>query len=271
MTATATEQPRRDRAAEALADIVQMFESGTLPEAIAQTRLLRERDDRPLCTWSLGNQLLTFFAGTDDARGFRQWQDAGRKVKKGARAFTILAPCTRKVADTDATTGEETSRVVVVGFKGIPVFRIEDTEGDPIEYPDYEPAERPPLAEVAERLGVQVRYLPSGGSARGSYSLTSGDITLATHDVDTFFHELAHAAHATVEPLKGGQQARQEIIAETVSAVLCRLYGYDGYIAEAFDYVAFYGKDPGKSVVQVIATVGKVLDVILGVPDGTGS
>jgi len=34
---------------------------------------------------------------TADARVFKQWQKAGRRVKKGAKAFYILAPVKRKV------------------------------------------------------------------------------------------------------------------------------------------------------------------------------
>jgi len=33
---------------------------------------------------------------TEDARGFRQWQKVGRRVKKGAKAFYILAPIRKK-------------------------------------------------------------------------------------------------------------------------------------------------------------------------------
>ncbi len=34
---------------------------------------------------------------TEDARGFRQWEKVGRRVKKGAKAFYILAPVRKKV------------------------------------------------------------------------------------------------------------------------------------------------------------------------------
>jgi hypothetical protein len=33
-----------------------------------------------------------FIAGTEDARGFKQWKEVNRYVKKGAKAFVILAP-----------------------------------------------------------------------------------------------------------------------------------------------------------------------------------
>ena len=264
---TETVIPTRDRAEEALSHVLSMFQSGLLPAAIAQTRIIREANDRPLSAWSLSNQLLAFAASTDDARGFRQWKQAGRTVRKGSKAFYILAPRTIKKSETDES-GETSDHIVVIGFLGIPVFRIEDTDGEPIEYPDYTPSDPPPLLEVAERLGVPVRYLPSSGGGRGTYDMTRGEITLGTHDVDTFFHELGHAAHTKVEQLKGGQDPRQEIVAELVAATLCHVYGFDGFLAEAYDYVAYYDrqKDPAKAAVRVLSTVGKVLDVILSSP-----
>ncbi len=261
---------KRDRAGEALAALVEMFESGELPQAIKNTTIARAMNDRPSCAWSINNQLLQFLAGTDDGRGMKQWRDVGRRVTKGSRAFWILAPITRTSTTTDADTGEESKRTFCAGFKAIPVFRAEDTEGDPIDYPDHSPPELPPLADVAGRLGVSVKYL--AGAGRGYYSPDRKEIGLGTHDLDTFFHELAHAAHATIEPLKGGQNPRQEIIAETTAAVLCLLYGAEGYVAESYDYVRHYAgreTDPAKAIVKLIADVGKVLDVILTDPKET--
>jgi hypothetical protein len=266
---TAAVATERDRAGEILASLVALFESGNLPKAIAATRLIRQRNDRPCAEWSLTNQLCVYLAGSDDARGFRQWKDVGRQVKKGAKAVYILGPVKRKRRVTDELTGEEVERVIVVGFKAIPVFKVEDTEGEPVVYADYNPDELPPLADVAERLGVPVRYAPTPSGERGHYALVDREIVLGTHDVDTFFHELAHAAHASFEKLQGGQNPRQEIIAETTAAVLCQLYGYSGYVAEAYDYVGFYaGEDkPEKAVGAVLADVERVLDVILGRED----
>ncbi|HBQ26698.1 MAG TPA: hypothetical protein DD791_09935, partial [Syntrophomonas sp.] len=47
------------------------------------------------------------------------------------------------------------------GFKAIPVFRYEDTEGEELPLkPDYKPAELPPLYDVALEFGT-VNYLPA--------------------------------------------------------------------------------------------------------------
>jgi len=200
----------------------------------------RQAGERPSDSWSLGNRLLVLMADTEDARGFLQWEQAGRHVVKGARAVYILGPIARKVHGEDPATGEPTERTIIRGFKAIPVFRLEDTEGKALEVPDYAPPVLPPLAEVAEAWGIKVAYRPDrGGGYYGAYSPTAERIELVTHAEMTFFHELAHAAHRRLGGLtSAGQDPRQEIVAETSAAALCLMYGLQGYVAPAAQYVA---------------------------------
>jgi hypothetical protein len=260
---------RQEAADAALASILELFESETLPARIAETLIARAEGESPAANWSLGNQILMLLGGTADARGFSQWKEVGRHVSKGAKAIYILAPLTRKRTETDKTTGEESTRVFVSGFKAIPVFRVEDTEGFSVTPVDYHPLQTPPLIEVAEALGVSVRYAPSAGRFRGYYCPGTDSIMLVTHDAVTFFHELAHAAHKRVleargASLKNGQDKGQEIVAETVAAVLCRLYDLDGYLAHSAEYIRSYGGDnPAKAAMRVLGDVSKVLTLIL--------
>lgn len=258
--------PTRENADRALEKVLALFESGNLPTMVAQTVIHRMESDAPSAAWSLGNQLLMLLAGTTDARGFRQWQAVGRNVLKGAKAFHILAPVTVKGDPViDPATGVERPTYRCVGFKAVPVFRMEDTNGAPITQADYTPATMPPLLDVAARLGVSVRWAPFLESAYGWYSPSSREITLCTHDVSTFFHELAHAAHGTFRELKGGQHAGQEIVAETVAATLCQLYGFEGYLAKSHEYIRAYAKgtDPAKAAMRLLTDVQRCLDVIL--------
>ena len=260
---------RREQAEEALRAVLELFESGELPERIAQTVIARQAGTSPMVNWSLGNQLLAILAGTNDARGYRQWQDAGRHVRKGARAFYILAPSTRKIRELDAKSGQEVERTAVVGFVGVPVFRYEDTDGAALEQPDYDPPAPPPLHEVADRLGVSVTYAPFVGDARGYYQPGTDRILLLSHDERVWFHELAHAAHQRVlqargGKLRGGQHAGQEIVAETAAAALCKLYGLDGYLWQSAEYLEHYaGKDGARAAMRILADVQAVLDVVL--------
>jgi hypothetical protein len=260
---------KRAEAAEvALADVLELFTSGDLPERIAETVIARAEGESPAANWSLGNQLLMILAGTADARGYRQWQEVCRHVSKGSKAFYILAPKTRNITEKDKTTGDESRRTIVTGFLGIPVFRYEDTEGLSIEQPDYKPAEFPPLYDVAARLGVTVDYLPFTARFQGYYSPSDKRIVCCSHDTRVFFHELAHAAHDRIRPRQAGvkgQVAQRELVADTVAAVLCHLYGFDGYLGNIAEYLTAYadGQNPGKAALKVLKDVQGVLSIIL--------
>jgi hypothetical protein len=107
--------------------IVRAFEdANSLPKPLAQI-FIHRKDASHFSKWSWGNQLMVILRGFSDARGFHQWHEVGRWVKKGEKAFYILGPVKKK--STDKQTGEEKS--IVVGFKGVAVFGLEQTEGDP--------------------------------------------------------------------------------------------------------------------------------------------
>ena len=80
------------RVREVLTGILERFKSGDIPEAIALASY--PRMDIPSGQWSLLNRTLMFISGTDDARGFRQWEKANRFVKKGSKAIYILVSWT---------------------------------------------------------------------------------------------------------------------------------------------------------------------------------
>jgi len=208
--------------------------------------------------------MLVFFAGTSDARGFRQWKEVGRWPKKGSKAFYILSPKHRKVKEEET----EEEKIILTGFIPVPIFRFEDTEGKELEKPDLTPKQLPPLFEVAQRLEVEVRYHSYQGQAYGAYSPSQKTIKLATHDEKVFFHELAHAAHEHVAgKLRGGQHWDQEIVAELSAATLMHLYGRKPQDGRAYQYICRYaeqaGQDVGQACYRVINKVQKVLDLIL--------
>jgi hypothetical protein len=151
---------------ETLNDILQAFESGNIPEAIAHSMF--PIPDLPSSKWSFLNRITIFLSGTADARGFRQWTEAGRHVKKGARAIYILVPRLIK-RETDSETGEPEEQEVLAGFMGRPVFRVEDTEGEPL---DYEQLELPPLPlmERAREWGLSVKAVPGNYQYHGYFS-----------------------------------------------------------------------------------------------------
>lgn len=196
-----------DKVKKVLEGILVRFKTGDIPKAIAYSMF--PIPDIPSAKWSLCNRTLMFFASTQDARGFAQWKEKNRYVKKGAKSFYILAPRFGKKENEE---GEE--EVFIKGFLAVPVFRVEDTEGEPLEYQKIELPEFP-LKEVAESWGIEVKAIPGNYRYYGYYRDSNKEIALATKEEVVFFHELAHAAHAKVKiELKPGQDWKQEIVAE---------------------------------------------------------
>ena len=76
---------------ETISKLIDLFrDEESLPEKIAVVTF--PTDDCPSVKWSLCNRLTMLMNNTDDARGYRQWQEVGRQVKPGSKAFYILAP-----------------------------------------------------------------------------------------------------------------------------------------------------------------------------------
>lgn len=245
-----------------LQEIIERFKTGDIPEAMALSMF--PIANIPAANWSLLNRTLMFLAGTEDARGFRQWQDVGRHVKKGAKSFRILAPNMRKKIDEE--TKEEMIRLV--GFLAVPVFRVQDTEGKALDYEATKLPEDLPLLDVAKAWGISVRAIPGNYKYYGYFrhSLGSaGEIALASPDECVFFHELTHAGHNKIQLLKPGQDWKQEVVAELGAAVLCRLVGKSGEnLGQHYRYIERYAKKAGKTAAQACLEVFSDVDKVLG-------
>jgi antirestriction protein ArdC len=247
---------------EVLNSILHRFKIGDIPKAIAYSMF--PIPNIPAAKWSLCNRTLMFFAGTQDARGFNMWKKANRYVKKGAKAFCILAPRFVKKEN-----GEGEEKKFLAGFLAVSVFKLEDTEGEPLDYQQIQLPELP-LMDIARQWGLSVKAIPGNYRCYGYYSDGNKEIALATEEETVFFHELSHAAHAKIlGKFKTGQDWKQEIVAELSAAVLCRLMGRDGdkYLGNNYAYIDGYAskaKIPALTACfQVIADVEKVLQRIL--------
>jgi hypothetical protein len=249
--------------------LISMFQTGDMPEAITRTMLQRAKgDNRPSDRWSIGNQILMLANNTDDARTFLQWQEVARKVKKGATCCYILAPkiFTKEI---EKENGEKEKKQILTGFKGIPVFRYEDTEGEEIFKPEYMPPKLPDFYEVAKKMGVEIEYHPGNGTAYGSFYFNQNKIRLHTHCEKTFYHELAHFVdHTYIAPLKNGQIPDQEIVAETVAAIMMNIQGVKGYEQHAYKYVSNYmhgmnEKNAVQAIMKLLTRIEKVTKIIL--------
>lgn len=239
--------------------VVEKFKSGNL-SPISKVARIRLDENAPANRWSLSNKVLAFIQAEElDCRGFRQWQQVGRNIKKGSKAVYIVRPHTIKKSED----GDQKDEVICVGFSHIPVFAASCTEGDD-SLPGYKPVELPPLAEVASKFGIQVEYIPIASDRLGDCRPDGSKIRLGSQDPKIFFHELAHAIHARIDgELKGGQHTNQETVAEFTTAVLMDFYGLGDHSGNAWKYISHYSKDPLIAVTKALSTVEQVLETLL--------
>lgn len=252
-----------DNAKKITDELINRFRSGDIAPIVevAMLRLSPAEIGRPSQKWSFSNQVLALMqTGELDCRGFNQWHEVGRSVKKGSHAAYILGPIIIK--DKNEKTGKETA--ALVGFKSIPVFPLHETDGAELPEPKEINRPLPLLAEVAQAWGIKILWVESR-HYYGSFSQESGTIALATESQKTFFHELAHAAHARIEgKLKNGQDPRQELIADFCAAVLMQTYGLKDMSGNVWEYIKGYNpNDPIKAIMAALDTIGKVIDLIL--------
>jgi hypothetical protein len=263
-----------ETAKDQLAKIVELFSSTSFPECIAKVAV--NAPEKPCSKWSFGNQLLTMMAGTEDARGFRQWQEVGRHVIPGHHAFRILVPVTVKKTwcpgcgryvkpKDDKGHADQHESSVYPAFKDAPVFRYEDTEG--AELPVYHPKEVPPLMDIAQKWGVEIKY-DNLFSVHGFYDRGANKIVLGTEEWSVWFHEFAHKVDHTNHTSEEVGSSTNEIVADLVAAVLARLYGRpdDAFLWQHANLITHSGSNPekvGRACLGVLKRAERVLRSIV--------
>ena len=250
------------RAEDVAQRILEAFKAGDLPKALAPV-FIRRQDGVPCRKWSWSNQLICILNGTHDARGFRQWNQAGRYVKKGSKSFDILVPLTKSLTVTDAVSGQEIKVTKVFGFKTAPVFGVEMTDGQELVQVDnavHQWLSELPLVEVAKAWGLNVdAYDGKAGAPQGKYQ-PGRIIALGVKNLSTWAHELIHAADDKLGNLKErGQHWRSETVAELGGAILLEALGfeYESDRGGCWDYVSHYAEDAEIEPVQACMDVLK--------------
>jgi hypothetical protein len=250
-----------ETAKEAAKAILAAFQKpNDLPKPLA-TIFIHRQDPIPCRNWSWRNQLLVALHDYTDARGFRQWQAAGRQIKKGEKAFYILSPCMKRVEDKE--TGKE--ETILCGFRGTAVFGLEQTEGEPLPAPATDDwIESLPLIEVARSWGIRVDTFNAGRGPHGRFArLRDGSgqsITIGVKNLAVWTHELVHAADFRNGNLhEMGQHWRSETVAQLGGAVLLRILGFehDADLGGCWDYIQNYAAQTG---IEVLDACGRVLD-----------
>ncbi|MBC8438501.1 MAG: antirestriction protein [Deltaproteobacteria bacterium] len=246
-----------------LNSILEAFETGDIPEAVAVASF--PIPNIPSAKWSISNRTIQFIFGTSDSRGYCQWLEVERQVKKGSTAIYILAPCIKKKKDEET----EEEKLVLTSFKAVPVFKVEDTDGKQLDYQNIELPELP-LIQRAYDWGINVKAVPGSYSYYGYFVPARKEIALATTAEKTFFHELSHAADYILKGnLKPGQDPLQEITAELSAQALARIAGKNAEdtTGNSYRYIKRYAAqikmDPHKACLTVLADTANILNLIL--------
>jgi hypothetical protein len=210
--------------------------------------------DIPADKWSFLNRVLMYLNDTEDARGFRQWQEVGRYVKKGSKAFYIIGPVIKKIKE------ENEEKQILAGFKAIPVFRIENTEGEPIIREEFKVNIPCEFNSIIQELGLKIQPVRFCGSSYGSYNLLNKNINLASPDIEVFLHELSHAVDDRLNGLKPGQNKDQEVTAEFSAAVIAHLMGYKIPLGNVREYVEHYSF---KELMGCLSRIEKIVNYVI--------
>ncbi len=235
--------------------LLDAFREGQVPKALSNV-FIRRRFKTPCNSWSLRNRILAAIHGHSDARGFRQWQEVGRHVRAGERAFYILGPRMIRVKEDRPERGLEAGDGVMVGVVGIPVFGLDQTEGEPLpENADL--AEEAaflaslPFFDVARAWGLSVStYEGNLGRNKGTYSPSHQAIELGVRNLSTWAHELIHAADDRLQTLELEAELDREVVAEFGATVLLECIGESAESDRggAWNYISRYcqrhGADP---------------------------
>ncbi len=253
--------------------ILGAFERGNLPAALAPV-FIQRNDNLPCRKWSWGNQLLAALAGCSDARAFGQWIDVKRGVRKGEHARAIiLAPCTRKET-VKGDDGQEKERVRVYGFRGVPVFDVTQTDGEPLPPAvDSETADwlnALPWREVASHWGLSIDAINGRSSRALGWYRHKEAIALGVKNLSTWAHELVHAADDRLGQLvERGQHWRSETVAELGGAILLCILGneLEADLGGCWSYVSAYARDaeiePITACMQVLKRTCDAVALIL--------
>lgn len=259
------------KAEEIAIQLLDLFKNGDPGQAMAS--LFLKGGGRHFESWSFNNRIIALLNGYTDAMGFKQWLAKGRTVKKGEKAFYILGPLACKGERKNASGGTE-QYTFIRGFKGIPVFGYEQTEGEQITYESDKIINSLPLVDVAQNWGINVgTYSGREGKPNGYFSPNNMAIMLGVQNVTTWLHELVHAAEHQCGMLTTenytDQKLEAEIVAELGATVLCYMLGLNDHADNGgcWQYISswakHYQKDPAEAAYKLIDRTCKAIDCIM--------
>jgi len=232
-------------------------------------------------TYSFGNIMLIARQKptATNIAGVRTWNSLGRFVKRGEKGIMILAPMIGyrgsrqdEIAtdiQTDNAAEERTPEQKLIGFRGVYVFDVSQTEGK--ELPPFSEVKgdvsgyRERLVSFVEKQGVRLNYSEEIAPAKGLSK--GGRITLLANmepaeEFTTLVHEIAHEMLHQGDRRTLTTKTVRETEAEAVAFVVCQAIGLETGTASQ-DYIQLYHGE-ASLLQESLEVVQRTAAVILG-------
>lgn len=196
----------------------------------------------------------------------RDWNELGRTVKKGEKAFQISCPIIKKKLDEKGEVVKNSQGKpieILKGFKKYNVFTLSQTTGKDLLYEVKEAKEidyvniYKSVKEIVKEKGIDIKFSENlnmvVGTPKGEVGITDGvflpknnlimlqkGLTLPKA-IKTLFHETVHALNHAENKCKFGDElyTKQELEAESVAYLLSKHYGIDSK-EYSFNYIESY-------------------------------
>ena len=241
--------------------------------------------------YSARNALLVFMQrpSARHCMGFQAWTGHGRRVRRGERGITVLAPILRRPTAAEVAAGHDPGERVPAGYRTATTFDYEQTEAVAAGALVYTPptprlgADGPDgllvsLEAAAGRAGCSVHYTALG-YADGWYREADRTISVRTDlsDADkcsVLCHELAHAvAHsrgATEAAPSSRGRASRELQAEGSAYVALAALGLDTARA-SLPYLKGWAGSDDDALAAELAAVDRIAGRLLALVDPAGA
>lgn len=229
--------------------------------------------------YSFGNTMLIYMQKPDASfvKGYRAWNQLARYVKKGSKGIAILAPCVRKVKDTESVadrtdckdTADRQAKKVIAGFRIAYVYDIADTDGSDEFLPVLVKGisgngdrEKELYEKLRDAIGAEHPVLEVKDTAsKGSYNKETGVISINTgydylQRIKTLLHEYAHAVDFAMNPGENIQRNIRELVAESAAFIVMQYMGFDTG-AYSMGYIRSWLRD-AEELKTIAVTVQKI-------------
>lgn len=223
--------------------------------------------------YSFGNVMLIVTQKPDasNVAGFNTWKKLNRFVKKGEKGILIIAPMVFKSKD-DAPAGSNDDDRSILRFKGVYVFDVSQTDGEPL--PEFARVGGNPnghtdrLKGLITSKGITLEYATDIGSAHGVSKVGLIKIRPGLSPAEEFsvlVHELAHEMLHSREYRREATKTVKETEAEAVAFVVNQSIGLETGTAAA-DYIQLYDGNSdtlADSLDRIQKTAAEIIEHIL--------